>query len=170
MYNDESMNKRLLIVGAGQYGLLAKEVAESMGVFGKISFLDDNNGIAIGKVHEYEKFIRDYTYAFVAIGNNAFRLEVIEKLQRTGYRIAVLVSPKANVSPSAQIDEGTIVEPMAVVQANAHVAVGCLVCSGAVVKHNACVGVGCYLDCNSVVQAGVLVPKKTKVNAAMVYV
>ena len=163
------MNKKLLIIGAGQYGMLAKEVAESMGVFEKIAFLDDNNDIAIGKVEEYEKFVCDYSYAFVAIGDNEFRLQMIKKLQGACYKIAILVSPKAFISPSAQLRKGTIVEPMAVVQANVSVSIGCLVCSGAVVKHNAFVGDGCYLDCNSVVQAGVLVPARTKVNADTVY-
>ena len=36
------MNKNLLILGAGIYGLVAKEIAESMGCFGKIAFVDDN--------------------------------------------------------------------------------------------------------------------------------
>lgn len=163
------MNKNLLIIGAGQYGMIAKEVAESMGVFERIDFLDDNNEIAIGKIKDYENFVCDYSYAFVAIGDNAFRLEMIEKLQGACYQIAILVSSKSFVSPSAQLRKGTIVEPMAVVQANASVAIGCLVCSGAVVKHNAFVGDGCYLDCNGVVQAGVLVPARTKVDANTVY-
>lgn len=41
------VNKNLLILGAGQYGYVAKEVAESMGHFEKITFLDDNNERAI---------------------------------------------------------------------------------------------------------------------------
>ena len=164
-----SQNKNLLIIGAGQYGLLAKEVAESMGVFEKIDFLDDNKDIAIGKVNEYEKFVCHYSYAFVAVGDNDFRLKMIDRLQEACYKIAVLVSTKAYVAPSAQLRKGTIVEPMAVVQANTSVAIGCLVCSGAIVKHNAFVGDGCYLDCNCVIQASVLVPAKTKVNANTVY-
>lgn len=35
------MNKSLLILGAGQYGQVAKEIAESVGCFKRISFLDD---------------------------------------------------------------------------------------------------------------------------------
>ena len=50
------MNKNLLILGAGQYGCVAKEIAESMKVFKKIDFLDDHNEIAVGKIAEYEKF------------------------------------------------------------------------------------------------------------------
>ncbi len=39
----------LVILGAGQYGLVAKEIAESLGVYDKILFLDDNNPKAEGK-------------------------------------------------------------------------------------------------------------------------
>lgn len=37
------MNKDLLILGAGQYGMVAKEIAEAMNCFQKIDFLDDVN-------------------------------------------------------------------------------------------------------------------------------
>ena len=46
----------LLILGAGQFGLMVKEIAESMGCFDKIDFLDDNNEIAVGKLCDYEEF------------------------------------------------------------------------------------------------------------------
>ena len=35
------MNKNLLIIGAGALGIVAKEIAESMGIFEKIAFVDD---------------------------------------------------------------------------------------------------------------------------------
>ena len=35
------MNRNLLIIGAGFYGLVAKEIAESMDCFENISFVDD---------------------------------------------------------------------------------------------------------------------------------
>lgn len=38
------MNKNLLILGAGQYGQVAKEIAEDMEYLEKISFLDDRFG------------------------------------------------------------------------------------------------------------------------------
>lgn len=156
-----NINKNLLILGAGQYGQVAKEVAESMGCFEKIAFLDDNNESAIGKLADYENFVTDYSYAFVAIGNVDLRLQYIEKLEEACFRIAILVSPKAYVSPSAQLMKGTIVEPMAVVNANSTVAIGCLVCAGAIVNHNSFVGDGCQLDCGSVVGSGVVLTART---------
>ncbi len=155
-------NNNLLILGGGQYGQVAKEVAESMGCFERIAFLDDDNELAIGKMDAYEKFITEYSYAFVAIGNVDLRLSYIEKLEAACYRIAILVSPKAYVSPSAQLMKGTIVEPMAVVNANSSICIGVYVCAGAIVNHNSFVGDGCQLDCGSVVGSDVILLAKTK--------
>lgn len=50
------MSRKLLILGAGQYGQLAREVAMSMNCYDGISFLDDASGEAIGKTEEYARF------------------------------------------------------------------------------------------------------------------
>lgn len=163
------MNKNILILGAGQFGLMVKEIAESMNCFEKIDFLDDQCEIAVGKLADYEKFSGDYHHAVVAMGNPEVRLSYIQKLERAGFHVAIIVSPHAFVAPSAQLMKGTIVEPMAVVQANSTVSVGCIVSSGAVVRHNAVLEDGCHLDCNSVAMSGSVVPTKTKVNACEVY-
>lgn len=162
------MNNDLLILGAGQYGMVAREIARDMGCFKKIDFLDDNNEIAIGKLDDYEQFSSAYSYAVVAIGNPELRLSLIQKLEESCYTIAILVSPKAHVSPSAQLMKGTIVEPMAVVNTGAVVATGCIISAGTVVNHNAFVGDVCHCGCNSVIRSGALVPAGTKVHCGEV--
>lgn len=155
------MNKNLLILGAGQYGMVAREIAESMGSFEKIDFLDDHKEFAIDKLTNYEKYAAEYTYAIVAIGNAETRLSYIQKLEEACFRIAILVSPRAYIAPSAQLMKGSIIEPMAVIHANAVVAVGVIVCAGAIVNHNAAVGDGCLLQCGSVVAAGTMMKMKS---------
>lgn len=155
------MNKNLLILGAGQYGMVAREIAESMGSFEKIDFLDDHKEFAIDKLTNYEKYAAEYTYAIVAIGNAETRLSYIQKLEEACFRIAILVSPRAYIAPSTQLMKGSIIEPMAVIHANAVVAVGVIVCAGAIVNHNAAVGDGCLLQCGSVVAAGTMMKMKS---------
>lgn len=159
----------LLILGAGQFGLMVKEIAESMNCFDKIDFLDDKNEIAVGKLADYENFSREYRYAVVAIGNPDVRLSYIQKLEEACFIVAIIASPRAYIAPSAQIMKGSIIEPMAVVQANSVVAIGSIISSGAVVRHNAFVGDVCHVDCNAVVMSGGIVPAKTKVEACTVY-
>ena len=163
------MNENLLILGAGPFGQMVKEIAESMGSFGKIDFLDDNNRDAIGKLSDYQAFSHKYRYAVVAIGNPYIRLSWLSRLAEAEYLIAVIVSPRAYISPSAQLMQGTIVEPMAIVQANSVVSEGCIISSGAVVRHNAFLEEACHIDCNAVAMSGIVIPAKTKVNACEVY-
>lgn len=153
----------LLILGAGQYGVVAMETAQAMECFSKIAFLDDSNPIAIGKLEIFGEFLKEYRSAFVAIGNPEVRLAWIEKLEQAGYELPVLIHPRAYVSPSAELGKGTIVEPMAAVQAGAVVEEGGLLCAGCVVNHNSIVKRGCQIDCNAVVPARMTVPEKTKI-------
>ncbi|MEG2138006.1 MAG: PglB [Oscillospiraceae bacterium] len=163
------MNHNLLILGAGQYGMVAKETAQAMGCFEKIDFLDDNSELAIGKLQEYERFLAVYSYAFVAIGNAALRLELIGKLEEACYTVAVLVNPKAAIAPSAQLQKGTIVEAMAVVNSNAAVAIGCIISAGAVVNHDSFIGDGCHIDCNATVPSNAILLAGTTVPYGQVY-
>ena len=68
--------KKLLILGAGQYGMVAREIAESMKCFEKNDFVDDVYQFAVGKICEINKLIHEYDSAVVAIGNSDLRLNL----------------------------------------------------------------------------------------------
>lgn len=120
------MNKNLLILGAGQYGTVVKEIAQSMNCFEKIDFLNDSFGTenpnyheeAIGKREKLDEHRVNYFYAIPAIGDPEKRLELLEALIENGYQIPVLVSPRADVSPLAQLQKGAVIEPLAGIHGN----------------------------------------------------
>ncbi|MDY6391856.1 MAG: hypothetical protein SPL80_03360 [Bacilli bacterium] len=147
----------LLILGAGEYGRLVKELARNQ--FVSIDFLDDRSETAIGAFSDYEKYVGKYQ-AIVAIGNNELRVEWLNRLKDAGFELPIIISPQAFVSPSAIIEPGCVIEPMAVIHANAIIKKGSIISAGAVVNHNATVSEGCHVDCNSVVGAGAVVPEK----------
>ena len=159
----------LLILGAGQYGTVVKEVAQAIGSYTTISFLDDNNPRAIGRLADYVEYVGEYDHAFVAIGNLSLRLEWICRLQSAGFVLPVLVHPRAVVMPSAKIGAASVIEPLAVVHSYAVVGDGCIISSGAIVNHNAEIDCCCHVDCNAVVPANEIVPPQTKVLYGTVY-
>ena len=161
--------KKLLIVGAGQYGMLTRETAQAMGCFDEIAFLDDRNPIAVGKLADYLSLRAQYDCAFVAMGNPTLRLQWLDCLKAAGYELPVLVHPRAYISPSAKLGKGTIVEPMAVVNTEAVVEAGGLLCAGCVVNHNAHILPGCQIDCGAVVASNAVVPEHTKVFSGTVF-
>ena len=183
----------LLVMGAGQYGVMAKEIAEAMGIFDRIAFLDDSYKASaasrqeshperiaseaegsskislIGIFADIPKFAAEFRYGFVAIGNPALRRKLTEQLQQKNITPATLVHPTAYVSPSAQLDAGCCVEPNATVQTGAVIKQASFIASGAVIRHNATVGEFCHVDCNAVVNTLAVVPAGTHILAQETY-
>ncbi len=156
------MQQKLLILGAGQYGMVAKEIAEATGDYSDIAFLDDNNPVAIGKLQDYAKYVNDYTHAIVAIGNAVLRLDLLDKLEQCGYRIPVLIHPTAYVSPSAEISTGSFIEPHTVIHTEVVIGKGCIISAGTIVNHNSKIGSGCHLNCGTIVASNSKVQDQTK--------
>lgn len=154
--------KSLLIIGAGGYGKLVKELAELNG-YEKIDFLDDNAPEAIGGVDEIGDLEGKYDGSIVAIGNPEIRGRI--KIQKP----ITLIHPSAVVSKSAVIGAGCVIEARAVVSSNAEVKRGSFVCAGAIVNHNSVVGEFAQLDCNAVVACENYVPNGYKVHSCTEY-
>jgi tetrahydrodipicolinate N-succinyltransferase len=152
---------KLLILGAGEYGQLVKELARNK--YATIDFLDDNSAAAIGKISDLEKYKGEY-HAIVAIGNPEKRKELFDKLVVLGINIPTIVSDKAYISPSAEIEQGCVIEPMAIINTGAKIKRGTFVNAGAVVNHNSVVNEFCQIDCNAVVGADAEVPAGTHLN------
>ena len=179
----------LLVLGAGQYGVMAAEIAESMGAFGRIAFLDDSflksadacpcdgrgdgdfsrGNRVIGALSDIEPFAANFQFGFVAIGNPALRRKLTEQLQAKGFSLATLIHPTAYVSPSAKLQKGCCVEPLATIQTEAVIGRASFVASGAVIRHNATVGEYSHVDCNAVVETLAVVPDGTHVACGSVF-
>lgn len=161
-----AQNGNILILGAGQYGQMAAEIAQEMGTFAKIAFLDDASGEkVVGPLNDLPKFAADYRYGFVAIGNPELRRKLTEQLLQNNMTPATLVHPTAYVSPSAKLEQGCCIEPNATVQTGATLKTATFIASGAVVRHNATVGEYCHVDCNAVVNSTANVPAGTHILA-----
>lgn len=158
------MAKSLLIIGAGGHGKVVKEVAEAVG-YDKIAFLDDNSEEAVGKIADTKQFVQEYQAAFVGIGNNKFRNELLQRLGQEGYEIPILLHPTAYISKTAVIGKGTVVEPKAIVNANSKVGTGCIISVGAIVDHDVVLEACVHVNAGAICKAGSFVAKETKLEA-----
>lgn len=169
------MKENLLIIGAGMYSVVAKEIAQSMGKFEKIGFVDDRAKTAadgtpvLGTTDEIPEISKEYGNFIVAIGNPEVRLSLIERLDSPSCRVTSLVSPMAYVAPSAKVEKGCIIEPMAVIHSFCEISKGCIVSAGAVINHASVCGEGVHVDCNATVEGYATVPSKTKVYCGEIF-
>ena len=164
--NLESM-KKLLIVGAGGHGKVVAEVAQDCG-YEQIAFLDDNSPEAIGTVAEMEKFTEQCYDAFVGIGNNQLRANILKRLKNARYHIPVLIHPTAYISKTAEIHPGTVVEPKAIVNTSAVIEEGCIISVGAIVDHDTKLEQCVHVNAGAIVKAGATVKAYRKLEAGEV--
>ena len=154
------MGRKLLIIGAGSYALVAHEIACAMGDFDQIDFVDYTKETAptgapvVGKIADLYDLSETYTDGIVATGNPDVRLCLLDQIKReTSLNIGTLVSPRAYVAPSATLAEGTIVEPLAVIHAKCCIERGCLISAGAVVNQESVCHEGVHVDYNATIHS-----------------
>ena len=164
------MDNNLLILGAGGHGHVVKEIAEAMGIFNKIDFLDDNKDCkeAIGLCSDIEKFISNYRYAFSAFGNKKMRMDYIEEIIKNGFNIPVLIHPTAFISPSASVEVGTVIGAHAIVNTNSTIEKGCILSVGCIVDHDVFVGSGCHIDCGAIIKSNSVIKVLEKIDCGKV--
>ena len=130
--NNPPIGMNLLILGAGSHGQEVREIAESLHIFQKIDFLDDdtNNLEAIGVWEDIEELKDSYNTAIVAVGNEHTRKLWFAKLSSAGYIIPTLVHPSAIVSQNATLGAGTVICARATISSGARVGAGCIISAG----------------------------------------
>ena len=113
--------KRPLILGRGGFGTQLNDWLMDEG-WGSADFLDDNAPDAVGGLRDYvdPAILKRGRPAFVALGDNKLRVELLQKLAAAGYSTPVFISDAASVSPSAVLEPGCIILPQAYVGADAH--------------------------------------------------
>ena len=154
------MGRKLLIVATKRYGDYVKEIAESMGCFEEISFVDNDREGAIGKLEDVESFYPEYNCAIAACDDGTERLEWNKKLE-TLYNIPVLFHMDSTISPSANLMPGCIVEPRAVVGCGSTIGQATVIGANSVVEPYCLVGDGCTLKSGTIVKSTSMVAMNT---------
>ena len=157
----------LLILGAGSHGHAVYEIAERLGVFQKIAFLDDavTGDRVIGKLEDCLRYREEYPACFIAIGNNERRRELARRVTEAGFLTPRLVSGEAAIARGVQIGRGSIVMPQATVNAGAEVGEFCIIASNALIGFHARVEDYAHCDCASVVMKDCTVPSLATVES-----
>ena len=154
------MGRKLLIVASKRYGDYVKEIAESMGCFEEISFVDNDREGAIGKLEDVESFYPEYNCAIDACDDGTERLEWNKKLE-TLYNIPVLAHMDSTISPSANLMPGCIVEPRAVIGCGSTIGQATIIGANVVVEPYCFIGDSCTLKSGTIVKSTSMVAMNT---------
>ena len=146
------MAKSLVILGAESLGREAAEIALAGG-YSPVKFLDDSATLKGGQVLSLPVlggfdaaplFLSPDTAFFVAVGTAHVREHWMRRLRDGGARLATLVHPRAEVSPSARVGANTMVSFGCHLASNVVVGEGNVFWSSVVVSHDCTVGNHCF--------------------------
>lgn len=142
----------LLILGAGSHGRDVMEIAESLHIFNRIRFLDDNaeGENIIGKCSDAARLRSEYPCAFVAIGDNKKRKKLAAYLKMNHFLIPKLIAPTATISSNAVIGEGTVIMSQANVGA-CSVGDFCIVAQSSSISTDSVISNYAMVDCGAIV-------------------
>lgn len=100
-------------------------------------------------------------HAFVAIGNNQLRAQLLDKVQKMGFQLARVISPQAIVAASATIARGVVIMPGALIGTETLVQAGTIVNSNATIDHDCTLKPNCHIAPGSALAGGVNVGRET---------
>lgn len=158
------MSKKLSILGSGGYGHTVADVAEQLGY--NILFLDDS--LPDHPLSSFIDFIGEGVEFIPAFGNNAFRMEWINRIEESGGQLATLIHPTAYVSPKASIVCGTVILPHAIINTDVEVGKGCIINLGAIVDHGCILEEGVHIAPGAIVKGENRIERLSKIDAGEV--
>ena len=156
--------KRLVILGAGGYGRTVADVAEQLGY--SIIVLDDADPAHL--LSSFQSYINFSTSFIPAFGNNAFRMEWISRIEKSGGHLATLIHPTAYISPTATNFSSTVILPHAIVNTYVVEGKGCIINLGAIVDHGCLLEEGVHIAPGAIVKGENRIEKCNKIEAGEV--
>jgi sugar O-acyltransferase (sialic acid O-acetyltransferase NeuD family) len=164
--------RSLLLIGGGGHCRSCIDVIEAEGIYeiagivdpseeNKEQYLEYN---VLGDDGDLPELLKKHPNALITVGqikSYDLRLKLFEKVQRLGFVLPTIISPRAYVSKSASLGIGTIVMHDALVNTGAKIGKNCILNTKSLVEHDAIVEDHCHISTSSVVNGGTIIREKT---------
>lgn len=162
----------IILIGGGGHCLSCIDVIRTTDLFEIAGILDIPDKVGsilsgidiIGTDDDIPKLAVKYKNFLITVGqikSSVKRMEIYNYVKKSGGNLPVLISPKAYVSPSAFIGEGTIIMHNSLINAAAVIGKGCIINTGALIEHEAQIGDFCHISTHAVVNGQVRVGKNS---------
>jgi sugar O-acyltransferase (sialic acid O-acetyltransferase NeuD family) len=158
--------EQIILVGGGGHCISCIDVIRSEGKFQIIGILDITEKLGsklsdievIGTDDDIPRFASENRNFLITVGQikTTFkRIKIYNTIKKCGGNLPVIISPRAYVSNSATIGEGTIVMHNSLINASAVIGNACIINTGALIEHEVFVGDFCHISTQSILNGQV---------------
>lgn len=144
---------KLIVIGAGAHAKVVIEAIRAAALGEIVGLIDPSPNLhsvlgvpIIGDDDDVERLRNEgVESAVVALGGNALRLKIANKLRNLGFTLPAVIHPSALVSPSARVEEGAILMARAVLGTESVLRALAIVNTAASVDHDNLIGVAAHI-------------------------
>lgn len=152
--SSDRKSKYIAVYGAGDHGILIKDMIDSFPDLDFAGFLDSekpigtiiSNGKVIGDQSSL-KHLRetDVEEIFVTVFDRHLREELNEEGREYGLKIATFIHPTAIIGDQVDINEGCFIKAGAIIDSYSSIGAGTIVDNGVIIAHHCNIGRYCHL-------------------------
>jgi sugar O-acyltransferase (sialic acid O-acetyltransferase NeuD family) len=157
----------LILIGGGGHCKSCIDIIEQDNKFIIAGIVDINSSVSellgyplVGHDEDLIKLKASYDYALITIGqikSPAIRVRLFDYVESLGFKLPVIISPRAYVSKHAKIGNGSIVMHDALINAGALVGDNCIINTKSLVEHDAVIENNCHISTGAIINGGVIV-------------
>ena len=171
--------KKIIIIGTGGHAHASIDVIEQCDKYSIVGLIVKKGKLAstvfgypvLGTDKELKKISKKIKYAFISVGQiktSKIRINLYKKAIDAGFKLPIVISPYAYVSPRAKIGKGTIIMHGAVVNANAIIGKNCIINTSCIVEHAVIVADHCHVSTGAILNGKVSLGKGSFVGSGSV--
>jgi sugar O-acyltransferase (sialic acid O-acetyltransferase NeuD family) len=169
------MKPKLILIGGGGHCKSCIDVIEQENKFLIAGIVDINRSISellgyplLGHDEDLIKLKSSYDYALITMGqikSPAIRVRLFDYAKYLGFKLPVIISPRAYVSKHAKIGNGSIVMHDALINAGAIVGDNCIINTKSLIEHDAVIENNCHISTGAIINGGVIVKQDSFVGS-----
>ena len=164
--------KSLLLIGGGGHCKSCIDVIEAEGKYKIAGIVNQTDGCGesvlgykvLGDDEDLPKLLKKYPNALITVGQIKsvdLRVKLFQQVQKLGFVLPTIISPRAYVSKNASLGAGTIVMHDALINTGAKIGNNCILNTKSLVEHDAIVEDHCHISTSSVINGGTIIREKT---------
>ena len=171
--------KKIILVGDGGHAHSCIDVIEQCNKYNIVGLISKKEKPTVkvlgypvlGTDKELKKISQKIKNAIISVGQiktSKIRIDLYNKAIEAGFKLPIIKSPYAYVSPLAKIGEGTIIMHGAIVNTNAVIGKNCILNTKCIIEHDAVVDDHCHVSTGAILNGKVFLGKGSFVGSGSV--
>jgi acetyltransferase EpsM len=163
---------KVIVIGNGGHSKVIQEMILASR-YEVMAILDDKyeneytkQGILYAPISTLGFLLESNVKVVIAIGNNAIRKKIVQQLDLQKDQYVSVIHPKAVISPTAKIKNGTVIMANAVINAEAKIGEHCIINTGTIIEHENEIGDYAHISPNATLTGNVSVGEGVHVGAS----